>query len=133
MSKTIYELITVPSTEQRPQGNHSFCNESKQQEFRTYFSIIRSYVRYIIDNLGNIKMTDKIGNYRYCYGLDLEYKGKSFSLIWENPEWYDGHFAEILGPNYITKRFDLKDVGNVKKYLKKIIKISERSDQSDKN
>jgi len=127
MTKKTYALITIPSTEQRPEGNHTFCNESKQQEFRTYFSIIRSYVRYIIDDLGNIKMIDKIGNYRYCYGLDLEYRGKYFSLDWDNPELYNGHFAEILGPKYIIKRFDLKDVGNIKKYLKKIIKISERS------
>ena len=56
-------------------------------------------------------MTDKIGN----YGLNLEYKGKYFSLDWDNPELYNDNFAEILGSKYIIKRFDLKDVGNISK------------------
>ena len=130
MSKNTYKLLTVPDPNHRPEGNYCLCCESKKQEFRTYFSVIRTYVRYVIENLGNISMTDKIGNYGYCYGLDLKYRGKSFSLVWENPEWYRGHFAEILGPGCIIERLDIKDMQNLKKYLGKIIKTSNCSDES---
>jgi hypothetical protein len=93
-------------------------NRGNINEYTPYYKEVRDYTIYVFSQIEGLQYIDKkINIYRQYIGLDLIYKNKKFSLVWENPNYYMGMFAEIMCPNSIVERLELDDFPNILKYL----------------
>jgi len=133
VKQKITKLLTISDPKElkdsRPKGSYLMLYDSYSEDLKKYFEKVRDYIAFIVVQLGDITLEDKMREKTYCFGFDLVYKGCGFSLVWENPYHYFGKFAEILGMGDIIRRLDLEDMENLKEFFDSIIDEYEQRDE----